>query len=457
MRMYPLFALCTVALVAGACDKEGIIDQGPPPPLAGFRYVNIVPDTIALNFLIVDIFSYAPNTVGASFRTGGSPMGIATTFLPPHLAVQAGTRRIKVFNSSSDPAIAQDELLDTTFTFQANKRYTMYLYGYSRTPTPALQALFTDDSAVPTLPAGRIGVRVLNLAPSLAGAFPTLPDTTVNSDAYVQGAGLVPDGTPDAGNVAFLGTSAYATLNTGRYSVALTGTGTTTAFARAHLPLGVVGTSSANPIAGSLVAGTALTAIVVPRSVVGSAAPQGGRPTARATQVVERSNDTVTIQIAADTFRMRRPDSIFVDTTIVVDTIPPDSGRADTTIVTDTLTNRPDTLVGKSGQTNMPAVNDVVSISGATEPEYNGWHDVTALTDSLACTPTNAGDTATRCGATNSIGVFHRRFRTRLAGTPASPATGTPVYRTYVLNFAGDYTVPYVIFIIDQRPPNTVP
>ena len=42
------------------------------------------------------------------------------------------------------------------------------------------------------------------------------------------------------------------------------------------LPAGVAGTSSADPIAGARVAGSVMTAVLVPPSVVGSAAPQGG-------------------------------------------------------------------------------------------------------------------------------------------------------------------------------------
>jgi hypothetical protein len=42
------------------------------------------------------------------------------------------------------------------------------------------------------------------------------------------------------------------------------------------LPRGIVGTPTSNPIAGAGVAGSVLTAVIVPASVVGSTAPQGG-------------------------------------------------------------------------------------------------------------------------------------------------------------------------------------
>jgi len=78
----------------------------------------------------------------------------------------------------------------------------------------------------------------------------------------------------------------------------------------------------------------------------------------------------------------------------------------------------------------------------------------------LFCKPTNAGDTATKCAAANDTAKTFFRFRYRITGTPASPATGTPVYKIYPPQsptVSQDYTIPTVVFIVDQRPPNTAP
>ena len=42
------------------------------------------------------------------------------------------------------------------------------------------------------------------------------------------------------------------------------------------LPRGIAGTTTSNPIAGAGVTGSVMTAVIVPASVVGSTAPQGG-------------------------------------------------------------------------------------------------------------------------------------------------------------------------------------
>jgi len=57
--------------------------------------------------------------------------------------------------------------------------------------------------------------------------------------------------------------------------VTATGTKTPVLFS-VKLPRGTAGTPTSNPIAGASVAGSVLTAVIVPASVVGSTAPQGG-------------------------------------------------------------------------------------------------------------------------------------------------------------------------------------
>jgi len=442
--VWRLLAWGTVAGAGLAChDSQGILTQ--QGPLAGLRYVNVVPDTGALDIRIVDIVGDAPATFGASFRTGGSPIGQAAQSSPPYQAVAAGLRHIKVFNSSTDPAIAQQVHVDTTFTFAANGDYSFVLHGFARTgQTPHAVALIALDAPPATLPAGKFAIRFLNLAPSLAGAIPALADTTVRPDAFLRAGNAPLSGAADAVNLTYLGPSPYIVVDTGRYRLALTATGSTgPALLLSLVPPGIPG---AAPVAGTSAAGTVLTAVIVARSVVGSAAPQGGQPTARATDTsvveatrrVSRSNDTVTVQSGSIDMRVNRP-----DTTIQVGTPPRDT----------LLKNRADTLIGGTGTKAATGVvaGDIVLISGATEPEYNVWQVVAAVVDSLSCAPVNAGDTSTKCAATNAIATTRFRFRSRIAGAPASPATGTPVYRIYTPGTA-DYTMPSVIYLVDKRP-----
>lgn len=263
--------LFVVGAALVSCEQDEAGELVTPTVVAALRYVNAVSDTGAMDFRVIDIVGDAPNTVGATFRTGGNPQGIATTLPPPYLSVLAGARRIRVFMSSTDPAIASIIMLDTTYTFEASRNYTFFLYGFAGTgQSPALKALITLDDA-PTPAADQIAVRTINLAPgTTAGA--------ASVDAWVVAQST---GTPTlTGSAAFpsqqfLNISSYSAVATGTYQVAVSGSGTTTpVLFRANMPTGTVGTATANPIAGTTVAGSVLTAVLLPPSVTGSAAPQ---------------------------------------------------------------------------------------------------------------------------------------------------------------------------------------
>ena len=93
------------------------------------------------------------------------------------VGIEAGTRHIKVFFDTTDVMLAKTVLLDTTYTFTADQHYTFMLYGFAA--TPPLKALIVQDAAPPAVPAGKFAIRIVNGAPSFAGAVPTLADTTV--------------------------------------------------------------------------------------------------------------------------------------------------------------------------------------------------------------------------------------------------------------------------------------
>jgi hypothetical protein len=255
--------------VVAACTKDTGGTVTNPVPVAGLRYFNAVGDTGAVDFRVVDIVGYAPNQVSAAFRSGGNVQGIAAPGTPPHQAVQAGMREIRVFLSGTDVQTTSTLLLDTTYNFVAGTNYTFYLYGYARTgQTPKINALIAVDS-VPVPPTGNLAVRVLNLAGDTTGLGASV-------DAFVLPQANAPAGSPPIAGQAFLGMSNYINVPVGSLKTVVTRGGTLTAAATANLPAGVVGTGANCPfserIAGSLVAGTGVTAVVLPRSVAGSAA-----------------------------------------------------------------------------------------------------------------------------------------------------------------------------------------
>lgn len=451
---------CALAAAAAGCSKDATFVE-PIPPQSALHWVQGVPDTGAIDMRPIDIITNAA-LMDAPFR--GSNMF--------YQGIDAGTRRIRAFMDGTDPAITSVPILDTVITLAANTGYTLIHTGFARTGASPGRTLLVVPDAPPTPGAGQIAIRIVNAAPSLAGAEPTLADTTLASEAFVRKIStLNSGGAPEITSVAYRQASAYAVVDTGRYWVGLRAAGGGPVYAQVPVPLGTLGSGTTNPIAGSLVPGSVLTMVLLPRSVPSSAAPQGGRPTARATDttVAEgsrrmfRSGDTVTVQSGSITRRVNRPDSVVVDTIVA---------GGDTSIVVDTIAQA-DTVLSSTGTGAAGTLTtrfDVVLVSGATQPEYNGWQvliagsgtlGTTGVADTLICNPvdsdtTGGADTPSRCNATNTIATTRFRYRYRIAGTPTSPATGTATYRIYSATTA-DFAIPGATYLVDRRPSNTIP
>ena len=154
MNALQVGAMALLAASAVACSKDTNGTPVTPDVVAGLRYVHVVPDTVALDFRVVDVLENAPNQIGATFRTGGNPSGVAAIFPPPYQAVAAGTRRIRVFLNSFIDTIATRVVLDTTYTFVAGSNYTFYIY---RSSGGKMEALITQD-VVPTIQAASIAI-----------------------------------------------------------------------------------------------------------------------------------------------------------------------------------------------------------------------------------------------------------------------------------------------------------
>jgi uncharacterized protein DUF4397 len=433
---------CLVAGAGVACNEDVTGTQGGQGPFAGLRYVNVVPDTGALDIRVVDIVDAA--TFGATFRTGGSPTGAAAQTSPPYQSVEAGTRSIRVFNSSSDQAIAKQVLLETTFTFEANRNYTFALHGFARAgQTPALQAAIVADDAPPPIPSGQIAVRVWHLAPTLD------PAATTPLDAWIVARGRAAlAGSPTIAGQSYAATtrSAYVNVPTGPYRVAFTAAGTIEPILfQMTLPAGGAG------VAGTTVAGTAITVLVVPRSVPGSRAP---RPFTgiQAISSLTSNPDTTATAVTVAPHNLTTGTSVILNgadtavyngtfTVTVVDPttftyrmvrraggpaignpfwLPATAGSAFNGLAVSRLTfDTAATLVTLAPHGLRP--RDIVTISGVDEPQYNGSF------------------------AVDSVNPTTVRYTPN--GTPgASAATGAPVWR----RGGDDFTRPNVMFLIDR-------
>ncbi|HJS42893.1 MAG TPA: DUF4397 domain-containing protein [Gemmatimonadales bacterium] len=253
------FSVCCVLVVALGCKKDATFTETMPPQ-AAIHWVHAVPDTGEMDMRPVDFISNA-GLYDALFR--GSNMF--------YQGIDAGTHQIRVFMSSTNPAIAGIPILDTSVTLASPNAYSIIHTGFARTATPPGRVLWVvpDDATDPG--ANNVGIRVLHAGVGMG-----------NVDVYLTRTAAAPlPATPAVANLAYLGAGTYFTM--ARDSVAadslrlvVTAAGTTTpVLFTAKLPRGVPGTSSNNPIAGAFVSGSVVTAVIVPRSVAGSTAPQG--------------------------------------------------------------------------------------------------------------------------------------------------------------------------------------
>jgi hypothetical protein len=252
-----LAILLGAAVAACQKDTAGVLQTS--PATAGLRYFHAVPDTGYMDMRLVDIFDYAPNTVGAAFRTGGNPMGVPTSLPPPFLSVRTGTHEIKAFLDSTDLTTATTVMYDTTVTFVEGHNYTLIVYGSARSGTLHSLLLDNQDQALPsdtgTNPS--VWVRTVHLAGDTTKLG--VPDVFVTTAAS-------PSGTPTFGGPAYKAVTAYQRISVGALKAYLTRTGTTTPVTvTGTLPAGAVGTTTVNPIAGALVNGTYMTILILPR------------------------------------------------------------------------------------------------------------------------------------------------------------------------------------------------
>ena len=265
--------VCALGLAACGCHPDAVTNI-PVTPTAGIHFVNAVPDTMQQDMRIVDIVSIS-GLFDADYRT----------YTMYYKGIEAGSREIKVFLSSIDPAITSQSIADTTFTFTQDLNYTFIHAGFARTGQTPARAIWIIQDNPPTPPAGQVAFRVIN-----AGAGMGLVDVNL----LRRGSDTLPD-TPLLGGVAYGANATYlapikadsiqANLTTrvvtfyDTLRVVVTAAGTKTpVLLTVRAPLGVPGFpegpagGATNPIPGAAIPGSVLTVVIVPRSVAGSMA-----------------------------------------------------------------------------------------------------------------------------------------------------------------------------------------
>jgi len=261
-RISQLSVLCLAAGALSACSQDQVV-QTENIPTAGVRFINAVPDTggsAGLDFRFVDIVENNAH-FKVPFRnnivtTGGVPGSTQIEYKN----TRAGQRHFKIFLSDPDQAVAQVALKDTTVTIEAGKLYTVMLWGNARGGAPAMRLSFITDNAPD--PGSQVALRVINATGS-----------PIDARQYLS-TGSVPAAATWA-NVAPLSASSFVNVAPSQYRFNVQPAGGGTALFTDALALpGAAASVDVEALPGTTVAGSAVTAIVWPRSVAGSKAPQ---------------------------------------------------------------------------------------------------------------------------------------------------------------------------------------
>ena len=257
-RIFHLSVLCLAVGAASACSTPDQIVNTPNTPTAGVRFINAVPDTNAMDMRFVDIVE-SNAQYGISFRnnpvtSGGVTASAAVEFKN----TQAGSRHLRIFLSSNVQSIASTVIKDTTVTVAAGKLYTAVMWGTAR--SGGMKFAFIEET-VPD-PATNVGLRVMNAT----GA-------AIDVRQYAS-TGTVP-ATATWASVAPYAQSSFvnAAPSQIRFNVTAAGSGTAM-FADGLALIGAAAAVDLEGLPGTTIAGSAVTAVVYPASVVGSNAPQ---------------------------------------------------------------------------------------------------------------------------------------------------------------------------------------
>lgn len=250
MRTHALLGAMLLGLMA-CSDDDGGPTLAPTPPIAFVRYVHIVPDTSRMDWRPIDAVDNSPFALGLQFRAN-----------TPYQAMGAGPRRLRVFPTSEDINITSQIVIDTTITFTANTYYTLIHIGLARAgQTPADRIWVVEDQIPASIAANQVAVRVINAA---------VGQGSVDVESASATAGPF---SSFAAGVAYGTAGTYRTVPTGALVMRANSAGSTTTFAAASTaPAGIAAGNGLSAGGGSTIGGSALTAIVVPRSVAGSAA-----------------------------------------------------------------------------------------------------------------------------------------------------------------------------------------
>jgi Domain of unknown function (DUF4397) len=251
-------ALIGIALATACSGDKGTTFTANNGPIAFTRFVNAVSDSGAQDWRFVDQVDGSPTAFGLAFRAMFPGASYQLT--------SAGSRHLRIFQTSTDIVETQKVFFDTTFNFVAGTHYTIIAAGALRDRTAKLYIL-TDDYSDP---GSQVSLRVFNAG---AGTVDVYASAT-------GGTSTLPSAFASA--LADFSATKYTNMATGDVSLRTFGAGVTAFPAMIDIvaPAGLPADRANNltAVGGTKQAGSALTAFIFPRSVAGSKAATFNNP-----------------------------------------------------------------------------------------------------------------------------------------------------------------------------------
>jgi hypothetical protein len=253
-------ALLATGLIA-ACSK----DTGPTVntlgPRARVRVINAIPDTIAMDYRFVDSVE-APIELGLVFRA-------ASGYQP----FKVGTRKLRAFPASQNPDVVFGApILDQTITLKQDVYYTLIHVGLANTAGGTGDSIIVIEDTIPTLGTLGTGIAIRGIH-----AIPAVGGVDVFTTRTV--AATLP-ATPAFSNLVYGKTTGYIKLAADSVAARVSVRGAAPAVVLSTLAqVGVAGTTQLNPIGGSRIAGTSMSAVAFPAGVGSRATGAAVAPT----------------------------------------------------------------------------------------------------------------------------------------------------------------------------------
>jgi hypothetical protein len=258
---YSKYMLFFLAATLAACDDDGV-SVNDPGPAALVRFINAVPDTGTVDLRFIDKVENLPTLQGVAFRAASGVFQRA----------DVGARSAVVFLNSTNVTATATRLVESTLDLAADTRYTLIYAGRATGNQDQLAVI--NEAAPPTPPAGQIAIKVLHaavgtgpvdvyVAPATSGANNTDPIanavTVIRNVGYLAQSGYVNVPVrPTSGEILYQ----FAVTPAGATNVVLSG--------RPNLPGAAATVSTTGPQPGVQIAGSVLTAVVLPGSVPGT-------------------------------------------------------------------------------------------------------------------------------------------------------------------------------------------